>query len=153
MTTPPQQANWVACRASCRNSGEPGSMPSPRVIITLPRQKAGAGGTGSRYPVPVNKPSALRLTATQPRAATPSPARVEPLARLTACRTASQVRRSGLTRVGRVVPVQPLRFGIGDHRYRPRQDVGRHRQVQLLVAMLAVRARRGLVVLGQLGQE
>ena len=79
MTTPPHQANWVACRASCRNTGEPGSMPSPRATITLPRQNAGAGGTGSRYRVPVNSPSTLRATTAPPRAATPNPARVEPL--------------------------------------------------------------------------
>ena len=46
MSTPPQQAYWVACRASCRKS--PGVSPSSLVTITLPRQNAGAGGTGSR---------------------------------------------------------------------------------------------------------
>ena len=47
MTRPPQQAYWVACRASCRNSAEPGTTESRLVMITLPRQNAGAGGTGS----------------------------------------------------------------------------------------------------------
>src|SRR4029077_12985005 len=82
ITTPPQQAYWVACRASCRNSAEEESSPSSRVTMTLPRQNAGAGGTGSRYPVPTNSRSALRATRAPPRAATPSPASVDPLARL-----------------------------------------------------------------------
>jgi hypothetical protein len=48
MTSPPHQAYWVACRASCRKSAEPGATESSLVMITLPRQNAGAGGTGSR---------------------------------------------------------------------------------------------------------
>ncbi len=48
MASPPHQANCVACRASWRNSADPGSIASCLVTITLPRQTAGAGGTGSR---------------------------------------------------------------------------------------------------------
>ena len=101
ITSPPQQAYWVACRASCRKSADAGSSPSSRVTMTLPRQNAGAGGTGSRYPVPVNSRSALRATRAPPRAATPSPASVDPLARLIharrpACIAAAQDPSAGL---------------------------------------------------------
>ena len=112
ITTPPQQAYWVACRASCRNSAEEGSSPYSRVTMTLPRQNAGAGGTGSRYPVPTNSRSALRATRAPPRAATPSPASVDPLARLTMpgaqaaarVRTAPGYARSAPAVVGHDVP-------------------------------------------------
>src|SRR6516164_5953988 len=164
MTTPPHQANWVACRASCRNRDEPGSTLCSLVTITLPRQNVGAGGTGSRYPVPVNSPSALRAIRAPPRAATPRPASVDPLARLTTCRTRSRGRiavRMALAASGLLVgvggpgavvgirgpgaplrplplvvlPVQPRRVGLGhDHRHRPGLAVRGHRQAQLLLA-------------------
>jgi hypothetical protein len=48
MSSPPHQAYWVVCRASCRNRLLFAASSACRVIITLPMVKAGAGGTGSR---------------------------------------------------------------------------------------------------------
>jgi len=48
MSSPPHQAYWLACRASCWNRSLPVASASRRVMITLPTVKAGAGGTGNR---------------------------------------------------------------------------------------------------------
>ena len=48
MSTPPHQAYWVECRASCLSSGVPGPRSSRCVMITFPIVKAGADGTGRR---------------------------------------------------------------------------------------------------------
>src|SRR6516225_3898689 len=55
--------------------------------MTLPRQNAGAGGTGSRYPSATSRPSRARVSLAPPAAATTTPARVDPLTRFTASRT------------------------------------------------------------------
>jgi hypothetical protein len=47
MSRPPHQAYWVACLASCLNRALPESSDGRRVMITFPRVKAGAAGTGS----------------------------------------------------------------------------------------------------------
>src|SRR5215468_2302280 len=150
---PPQQANWVAWRASCasRVPAPPAPLASSRVTITLPRQNAGAGGTGSRYPVPTNSRSALRATRARPSAATASPAAVDPLARLIRARRLART-RSVLVRG--VLPVPPGGVRLGRYPGRDRRaGRGRHRQAQLLLAVLAVRVGRRQVVVAERGRE
>jgi hypothetical protein len=47
MSSPPHQAYWVACRASCRKSALSDGSVSLRVKITLPMVNAGTAGTGN----------------------------------------------------------------------------------------------------------
>ena len=89
ITRPAQQANWVACRASCASSASCATRASRsmRVMMTFPRVNAGAGGTGSRYRSPISRPSWPRASLARPAAATRTPARVDPLTRLATSRT------------------------------------------------------------------
>ena len=88
MGRPPQQAYWVACRASWASSRPAAASVGASVLVrtTFPTVKAGATGTGSRYPAPISSPSGPRDRRARPTAATSIPAAVDPLARFTARR-------------------------------------------------------------------